>query len=431
MVILGFKSIDGLYDSIAKGKVLLENMNSLASSAEIDQALFTVYTESVFSNIPQCNCGKYNEAYLENEVCEDCGDTIESVINKNHPLVWLRRYRSTQRFISPYFWMVLRNILSSKLDVLRFLSDTKYNPAVTQPNWLKKFLGVTHFKRGYNNLVESMDDLLDFTISSSEFKTGKKFEELQILKNIWNTQKDDILSEYLGIFNKRLFVIEETKMGHYTSLILGEVKDICYNYILNNNENVTQAKQEAVTSRLIAGMASIMDQYIRDNLQGKPGDFRKHFSGARMPFSFRAVIRSMNTDSHRDELHVPWTIGVTTMRAHVLNILVNRKGYTALDASNLLFEHTKKYHEDINDCFKILIAESPFAGFVVFFTRNPSLPMGSTQMKIITLVKPDVYDNTISISNLTVKPFNADEPMTKCFNNVDFSDYAANKKHAV
>ena len=408
MVVLGFKSIDSLFDSIDKGKLLLEDMHSLVSAAEVDEALFTVYKESQFDNVPQCNCGKFKVAYMENEECDECGSKIESIVNKNYPMVWLRRYENTEKFISPYFWVVLRNILSSKLDILRWLSDTKYNPPITHPNWLKKFLHVVDYKRGYNSLVENMEKLLHFTANSSEFRTGRKYEELSIMLHIWNNEREIILSEYMGIFNKRLFVIEETKMGHFTSLILGEVKDICYNYILNNNDLTTAKKKESVMSKLIHGMANIVETYIKDNLQGKPGDFRKHFSGARMPFSFRAVIRSMEFKSSRDELHVPWTVGCTTLRPHVINLLVKRFGYTGLQASNLMFAYTKRYHPDIDKCFQTLISESQFGGLVCFFTRNPSLPMGSTQMKIITKVKSDINDNTISMSNLTVRPYNAD-----------------------
>ena len=408
MIVLSFNSIDDLFNSIDKGKLLLEDMHSLVSAAEVDEALFTVYKESQFDNVPQCNCGKFKVAYMENEECDECGSKIESVINKNYPMVWLRRYENAEQFISPYFWMVLRNILSSKLDVLRWLSDSNYNPPVIMPPWLKRFTAQYDYKRGYNNLVQHMDKLLHFTANSSEFRNARKYEELAILLNIWNDNRNIVLSEYMGMFNKRLFVIEETKMGHFTSLILGEVKDICYNYILNNNDLATPRKKESVMSKVIHGMADIIEQYIRDNLQGKPGDFRKHFSGARMPFSFRAVIRSMDTKGSRDELHVPWTIGVTTFRMHIMNLLVKRFDYTVQQASDLLFAHTKRFHPDIEKCFNILMSESPFGGLVCFFTRNPSLPMGSTQMKIITRVKSDIHDNTISMSNLTVRPYNAD-----------------------
>ena len=53
MIVLSFNSIDDLFNSIDKGKLLLEDMHSLVSAAEVDEALFTVYKESQFDNVPQ------------------------------------------------------------------------------------------------------------------------------------------------------------------------------------------------------------------------------------------------------------------------------------------------------------------------------------------------------------------------------------------
>ena len=407
MLHLEFTSTDSYYKSIGAGKILLSNLSSATSVAEIDNSLITTYQGNMFDNVPQCNCGKYKEAYLENQICDECGSPIESVIKKKDPLVWFKKYEETEKFISPYFWLCLRTVLSTKIDVLRYLSDTKYNP-VQIPDWLRQCTAKLNYKRGYNNLIYSLSDILDFAIKHSKFKERNKYEELIIYKMLWERDRDKILNEYMGLFNKRLFVVEETQMGHYTNLILGEVKAIAYNYLLNNNEFTALEKKENIMSRIISGMSNITQNYLSENLQGKFGDFRKHLSGARMPFSFRAVIRSMNISGHRDHLHIPWVAGITTFRPHLLNLLVNRFGMSCKKASAHLYEHTKKYCKILDECFKILINESPFGGIVVFFTRNPSLPMGSTQFKIITMVKSDVYDNCTSLSNLTVGPYNAD-----------------------
>ena len=412
MVYMEFVSTDVYYHQIENGKILLNNFSSATSAADIDKNLLTTYTDGTFSNIPQCNCGEYKMGYLEGQQCPKCNSTIESIIKKKHPLVWFKRYPETERFISPYFWLCLRNILSTKIDVLRYLSDTRYNPPVDMPDWVRQLVSRLEYKRGYNNMIENLEYIMEFAIKHSKFKERNKYKELEIYLNIWRREKNVILNEYMGLFNKRLFVMEETKMGSYTNLILGEVKSVAYNYLLNNSELTTLDKKENTMSRLVHGMANIVQNYLTENLQGKAGDFRKHFTGARMPFSFRTVIRSFK-DEHRDNLHVPWAIGITTFRPHLLNLLVNRFNMSCKKASAYLYEHVKKYSELLDKCFNILINESIFGGIVVLYTRNPSLPMGSTQFKIISRVKIDVYDNTTSLSNLTVRPFNADEAMLR------------------
>lgn len=408
MLHLGYTSTDSFFSDIETGKILLSALPSVTAASEIEDSLYTVFQDSVFDNIPQCNCKKYKKAYLEGEICEDCGSKVESVLEKKNPLVWFERYPESEKFISPYFWLVFRNLLNTKIDILRYLSDTKYNPPVVMPSWVPQMIRVLEFKRGYNNLVNSLEQILEYVSTHSQFKTGGKGIEAAILLKTFRRDKDNILNNYIGLFNKRLFVVEETKMGHYTNLILGEVKDVAYNYILNNNEHATFDKRQNVMSRLVHGLANITEVYVRENLQGKFGDFRKHLSGARMPFSVRAVIRSMNKASHRDELHIPWAGAVNSLRPHLLNLLVNRMEYSYKEASQLLFEHAKKYNKVIDKCFKIMINESPFGGIVCLFTRNPTLPMGSTHYRIITEIKSDVYDNTISTPNTATKSQNAD-----------------------
>lgn len=407
MVFLKFTPIDVYYNEIENGKILLNSFSSATSAADIDQNLLTTYTDGTFDNIPQCNCGAFKVGYLDGQYCPKCDSKIESIIKKKHPLVWFKRYPETEKFISPYFWMCLRDILSTKIDVLRYLSDTRYNPPVEVPDWVKQLIFKLEYKRGYNNLIYNMVPIMEFAIRHSKFKERAKYQELEIFLDIWQKEKHIILNDYMGLFNKRLFVMEETKMGNYTNLILGEVKSVAYNYLLNNSEMTPVDKKENTMSRLVSGMANIIQNYLKENLQGKTGDLRKHFTGARMPFSMRTVIRSFKNDS-RENIHIPWSAAITLLRPHLLNLLVNRFDMSYMNASSYLYEHNKKYSELLDKCFKILISESRFGGIVVLYTRNPSLPMGSTQYKVISQVKSDVYDNTTSLSNLTIRPFNAD-----------------------
>lgn len=56
-----------------------------------------------------------------------------------------------------------------------------------------------------------------------------------------------------------------------------------------------------------------------------------------------------------------------------------------------------------------LIADTPFDGIVCGFVRNPSLDRSSNQCLEITKVKRDPQDNTIGLSVMILKGYNASD----------------------
>jgi DNA-directed RNA polymerase beta' subunit len=186
------------------------------------------------------------------------------------------------------------------------------------------------------------------------------------------------------------------------------------NTMLSIDRDYYDKNQSTIENRTAKIMAMITDYYhniFRSNLSPKEGLLRKHLGGARGNHGFRAVITSHEDVAHHDEIYIPWCVGVTVFRQHILNKLMNRNhrhgGLTHNQAVGLMMGHVYKYHPVLDAILKELIAEAPGRGIVCMIQRNPTLPQGSAQLVYIPKVKTDPNDQTVSISDLIATSMNA------------------------
>ena len=103
---------------------------------KINRALITVYDDNTISLIPSCDCGETKGAYLLHMKCDKCSTTVRNPHDKTDPLIWLHKLDEMPKFISPHFWLMMRNVMGKKIDAMRWLSDTSYNPPDV-PDFLK------------------------------------------------------------------------------------------------------------------------------------------------------------------------------------------------------------------------------------------------------------------------------------------------------
>jgi hypothetical protein len=81
------------------------------------------------------------------------------------------------------------------------------------------------------------------------------------------------------------------------------------------------------------------------------------------------------------------------------------------DALTFLVEHQHVYHPTIREVFDDLLrlgSRGGRFGINVLFNRNPSLARGSIQHHRITMIKSNVEDNTIGLSQMAMRSYNAD-----------------------
>lgn len=375
----------------------------------INDQIRTKYTDDLLSNLPSCNCGEIVGEFNKNVVCFTCHSKVESPLEQNlEPILWMKAPVGVKTLINPTFWMMLsEKFTRSNYSIVRWLLDRDYRPAIRVPPVMEE-VEALGLPRGINAFYENFDMIMDalFTIKGFRPKKGT----VDPLQTVIKDYRESLFCDYLPIPNRSLLVLEETHVGNYADPIVTGAVDAIRTMIGIDGEgsNLSVQDKENRTIRSIDQFAEFYDGFYRDTLAQKVGIFRKHVFGTRSHWSFRAVISSI-TDAHDyDELHIPWGIGVSLFRIHLINKLIRLHGMTPNQAIGHLNDHALRYCPILDELFKLLITECPYKGIPVVFQRNPSLERGSAQALFITKVKTEVEIPTVSLSILIVKGYNAD-----------------------
>lgn len=412
MVYQKFKNLDKYMMETTGDKIILNDIryNSLLDREKINNALITVYNEGTIDMVPTCDCGEKRGAYLLGSLCESCGTKVRNLQDKIDPLLWMQRIEDMPKFMSPHMWLMLKSVMGKKIDCMRWLSDTSYNPGTTIPDFLIAIKNTfPDFERSYPYLVNNIENILVFLQNQSTFKTPKKAATLSGLIELYAANKDIVYSNYLPIMNKKLFVIENTSKGRYTNLDVANVIDTVLQFVKTvNDPKLTPNKKSNLMARTISDLSAIYGQYNQTYLSSKSGVFRKHIYGGRSHFTFRAVITSIPGPHNYNEIYSSWSIGVTVFRPQLLNLLM-KIGYPYKKASSLLYFAVNNYVKVIDELLNKMLEDSFIPGKIpIMLQRNPGLLQGSLQHVYITKFKTDPGDFTISMSILITAAFNAD-----------------------
>ena len=400
------------YFRFTTGDKLIINHLAYLDSKDMDtikKKLTTVYEGDIISTLPVCDCGVTKGRYLLNRECPECGSICKDPKDKTTPILWFEALAEDLKFINPAFWNSITTMLSKRTDLLRWLSDPRYVSNVTVPNYIILAKNeILHGQRDYRMLVNNFGPLLDYFITSTEVKAKSWYNELKTLRDIFYQRQDELLSTYLPVLNKKLFVIENTTKGTYTSLVLGDILDVITIWLKASPDTVSPRQKSITTGMVVGKLSALYIKYYKAYLLGKPGSLRKHCYGARSHFTFRSVITASTGVHRHNEIIPPWVISLSTYRPHILNKLI-RKGYSYLEADNIMSKSIFAFHPDIKAAQDELIAESPYPqGLPVLCNRNPSLLQGATQMMFIPYFNSNPKVLTTTLSPLAAKAPNAD-----------------------
>jgi len=402
------KNLNSFYRETTGNKVILNDLDYLNMDDldMVNELLMTIYNEDTISILPSCGCGESKGVYLENTVCNECGTVVKDPQEQLEPVMWLKQLNDDHILMNPHYWQMMKQLLSKKLDYVRWLCDTSYNPPGEIPPFITGAKEIMGGERNYVAFINNIDKLLIYWANTAKFKKSSKQESIRILLDMYNNQKDAVFTRYLPVVNKKLFVMENTTKGKFTNLTVADMIDLIMLWIKNSNTQLTPKRMSNVTATVISKMAGLYAVYFKEYLVSKPGIFRKHVYSARSHFTFRAVITSIPGRHKYDELVVPWPIGVTSFRPHILNKLI-RRGYTYKRANSLLYKAVNKYDQDISEILDELIADSGNRLYVIL-QRNPSLLQGSALYTKIGSFRKDPKQLTLGVSHMLAKNMNAD-----------------------
>lgn len=402
------KNLNAFYRETTGNKVILNDLDYLNMDDldMVNDMLMTIYNEDTISIIPSCSCGESRSVDLEGTVCPECGTIVKDPQEQLEPVMWLKQLDNRHTLMNPHYWQMMKQLLSKKLDYVRWLCDTSYNPPGDIPGYVIGAREIMGGERNYLHFIHNIEKILIYWANSAKFKKASKQESIRILLDMYKNQRDAVFTKYLPVVNKKLFVMENTTKGRFTNLTVSDMIDLIMLWIKNANMELSPKKISSVTATVISKMAGLYAVYFKEYLVSKPGIFRKHVYSARSHFTFRAVITSIPGKHRYDELVVPWPIGVTAFRPHVLNKLIKR-GYTYKKANALLYRAVNKYDQDISEILDELISDSGNKLYVIL-QRNPSLTQSSALFVKIGSFRKDPKQLTLGVSHLIVKNMNGD-----------------------
>lgn len=415
-------NLDGYFKSTRGEKIIVNDYSyfSIKDKNELNNKLMTVYdnydSTDVYDVRPRCDCGKLTARYNLGRVCRECGTEVIEQHENVKPIVWLKAVDDDVKFINPNYWLMLSELLKfkTKVDWMRYLTDPRYiNRHVEIPSYIvgiKELLGNV---RDYKTVMDNIPNILEYLLTHDSFKSSPaKMVLVKGYLDMYHRYKDDLFSSYVPIVNKRLFVVENTAKGKFINLVSKDTVEVVFTWLklctVNKDKSVSPKMLSSYMGTVLSRLASLYLGYYKDYVVTKPGAFRRHVYGARSHFTFRCVIVSVQGPHRHDELEVPWCVGLTAFRPHIINKLFKR-GYTYKEINNMIFKYVKLYNPVIAEILDEIVAESPGGrGIPCTALRNPSLRQGSLQLCYIKKFKKDPTDNTVGISVLIIKAPNGD-----------------------
>ena len=390
--------------------IIINDINGLIDTERaehINNEIYTIYQKNFVDILPTCNCGYLsNRKHLEDKLCPKC-NSICRIDDGSTPVMWIRAFEGLP-FINITYWQMIKNVTDKKIDILRYLSDTNYNP-VKKPDYIYGLLGVIGGKRSYRNLLNNFEKILIYLKQVPKFRKKPSIQNMfdDFIK-MWREKRSSILSEYLPITNKKLFVMENTNKGRFINLLVHTTVDVVNGWLyfddLKNKENKINNLTAKTLSNLSISATSIMKDYIA----GKKKLFRKQIYGHRVPNSFRTTISTKcGKNQIYDVVELPWSVGMTAYTPIILNYLVNRYKFKYLDAVRYVYGHVNRYSDLLREVFDTMCREAPGGYLWVEMHRNPTLLPGS-KGRLKALIKSNPDDKTTSVPMTIFNQFNAD-----------------------
>jgi hypothetical protein len=379
--------------------------------------------------IPSCLGGHITgERYL-GRYCKKCNTKVTNLVDRAIDSgVWIAPPTGVKGFIHPEVW----NVLSPRLTPLKSFSMLSWICDPFYPETLASFQGIledykSKHERGINYFIDHFDEIIEFIITS---KLCQKLpaQDKEDIREFIRQNRDKVVQKHLPLPSQIFVVSEKTAMGNYaddkTTALLDAVYTITSTY--STPIALDLKRRQSHAARAIAALGICYANICTKFIGGKYGLVRRQNIGSRLHFTGRAVITSLSDAHHYEECHLPWAFAVQIYEPHLCGKLA-RRGFSTNDALAFLEDNTLQWNPLLRELFDELINESPLIegfpngifedidaagnqmrGLPIILQRNPSLTRGSAQQLYVPVIKDDVEDFTISLSNNILVAYNAD-----------------------
>lgn len=415
-VSLQLLNFDDLYHKLESDKILINQIDPYNAETKemIDAFAMKNYADDNLSLIPSCQCGHTKGAYYVGKVCHVCNTKIVNGLDDAISfLLWVEKPQGVEYFISP---IVMRFLLSRytinrpKISLIEHILVPTYraetrHKKVNQDvlDKLDYLLAQHKIAKGYNSFVQNFFRVLE--ILETEFYTKGKGEPYDFISFLQDN-KTAIFSNYLPFPNKIVFASESNELGKFfDKSLLSPINVIRRLSGIDGRVRPSSTKQVKVAKSLIE-LGLFYDSYMTKPIFKKVGLVRQHMCSTRTHFTARAVIVSLMGQHDHDEIHIPWSVGVSLFRPFVIKAL-EKRGFSYRKAIKYMMFYNRLYCPILDEIFHEFIANTE-NGIIAAFNRNPSLHRGSIQRVRITRIKTDPADTTFSMSDRIGPGFNSD-----------------------
>ena len=396
------KNLDDLFNQSFGARII--NSSTFTSSNVLEDFVKQMFYEldNDLEYVSSCECGEYRGNYYEGFTCPYCQTVVSSkfttsLVNIN----WLEIPPEFPAVIHPVFFTIFKEWLgktrsvkgarNKKVPIIQAI----LNPADPLPDDIRHIVPI----QGQKYFNEHYEEILHYFLHDYRPKKGNRF----------NPYIEYMLEKYRGSFLVRRLPILHPSMHPLSkdgkiktvevtsSTIFPAINDLSHAGNTARRKVITDKYIDKTIWKVYSKYIEYTENIVVKRLGDKFGHLRRHMLGSRVHFSGRTVIVPI-TDRHMgDEVYMPWKIMVNNMKHEIINVLMNRRGYSYNDAITKHIKSLVIYDQDIYDILMELMEESG-GSISVLVGRNPTLIHGAIQKLRITKVKTNLADNTLSFS---------------------------------
>lgn len=348
-----------------------------------------------YDSVASCQCGNLVGNYYTGIKCRICSSICESTLfSEIRNDSWLEIPPVIKGVLNPQVFRILSNWMGKVGKVSRLEMMLNMQLPIEPIPKTPFYSGM-----GFNWVYDNFETIINYFLTSKLFasKTASSIRPATIRlfleksgKAIWCT-KLPILSKIIQPISK------SSNTRRYADK---DIANLIRSIFTMRSVLLTEKMMKFSTDHIDRNFYKIYDEFIKytntilfEKLPRKPSILRKHVFGSRSHCSCRSVAVPITEPHDSDEVYLPWKLGISVYKYHILSILTKKRGMIVLDAYNRIMNAINVYDHEIDLIMQSLIHDCPYKGLPILVNRNPSLRIASIQLLFVTKIKPSLKNN--------------------------------------
>lgn len=331
------------------------------------------------TNIATCDCGHTTGNYMEGSICPICKTKVKTNFAEELKFrAWLEIPEFLPPVLHPAVHLVLDSWLGSFSKADGRVMDVLLNTDLPLPQEYQGVLG-----QGFEYFHDNFDNIINyFALNYKKLMAPEARRRTANVLKLLEKYKDRLFLRHIPSLNSSLHLSTQSGSIMYSDNVVKYIiqAKIELHQLIYVHFNSTYA-DNYMNKRMLTMYTAFLEYrtaILNEKVLKKAGFIRKHLLGARLYCSARAVIVPINSMHEYDEIHIPWLMAVSVLKLEIINVLMNRKGYTEPQA---LAKHRRalaQFDQEVYDIMETLIQECPCKtavngkkGLPVLVGRNP------------------------------------------------------------